>query len=226
MKVVQVISGSTYLRFQPEDVLPPNGVAAAEISTRLASEFKFQSQPVIQSHAILMTPAIQFSAGQFSHEGKEIGVNVLGLGPDAIGAACASTALSDAVIAKVTNMLDRSFGYRFSSASRNTQTDHNSVIVAKFDRDISSIFEGAKKLENAFEKHRPSTAVMKQRFQLFSLALGRDFGLTNVQNQIDGAAIGIERRNGIAFEENCFWCTAPYPSDAHVAALEELERTA
>ena len=41
--------------------------------------------------------------------------------------------------------------------------------------------------------------------------------------EVDNLAFNIERRAGVPFDQNVFFCTAPMTTAAHIAALEEIE---
>lgn len=78
----------------------------------------------------------------------------------------------------------------------------------------------------------PAVAVLATRVEPFAAAFlpERKYELTKIQLSVDDANLKytagpfrIERREGIPFSDNAYFSSAPMPTAAHAAALEEFE---
>jgi hypothetical protein len=223
MKLIGCLQGFAVFRAAMEEVVPEKVPPISVLTQFIASTYSFVSFPVIRPGTDL--PAtLNFAGGGFPEKGNQFSITQLIMSGEADLAVTSSAHQSDLFLNHLTAALSENFGYRFQS-TRITKT-YVSNIVVEFDRGIEEYLSKLSRMETAIHKARDPN-LPRLRFKRLGFgAKGGAVPESDPFTAVQEAEFLIERRAGIPFNQNRYFCSAPMITADHIRTLEEVEEIA
>jgi hypothetical protein len=163
---------------------------------------------------------VKFQTGFFAFEGKRASITELAVFNDGIVVNASSSESASAFIEDLMDFVRANFRFRnFTSKVRKIIV---SQVVVEFDTKLAALLP-------AFEKI--GALVSKEMSQLYETSLALDFGRIDLIVDKDRADLNhiapkflIERRAGVSFSQERYYCSASMHTASHLRILEQIEK--
>jgi hypothetical protein len=224
MKVISELNGEVVLQIPTEQIYPKEGAYLPEIVAHIASRYQFTSYTDLRqiTQDELREKGIQFQMGKFVNgAGSEAFIKSFNLWDWAVGVTAHNTTVAEEFVNDVLATLADSYAFRRDPVE-GARMLFGSQLLVQFDNVFDNALRAfdviAKSLETAFLGHYNTERTYRLN------ALGLDFDKLIEPKVTQGLyAFAIERRIHTSFDENKYFCKAPFRTPDHVRLLTEVE---
>jgi hypothetical protein len=223
MKLVTKAWASVFLHAPADEVTPEQGLLQKDLIEFVTKTYEFSSKPIVPP-GLENIPNLAFKSGKLVQGDKTYPIHQIMayLQGDAVTAT--TTEVAELVMTDYLRRLDTGLGYRYGD--RDWKRTYASGVVVEFEKTAGDHIAALEKVEGILNKRMPRP---EKPFKLKSIAFGFGDPLHQLMlSQIDAAQkmdFSLQRRAGFPYSRNCFFSTAPLPTDDHLQLLEEIERT-
>jgi hypothetical protein len=226
MNVIASIQGVAALRVSIEEVVPLSSPPFAAVISGIQNRFGFATAPSAAEITAGPVP-LMFQAGKVLCEGKEVAISQLFLLPDGDIVVASTTDQAKCGLDSLVAYLNDQFGYRMEGKS--AKRCYVSALVVEFEKPFTEVISSLATFQKIIEKEIQTPT--KDRWELLRISFSQGTGgmpnppFPNPLDGIEKTDFVIERRAGVPFSANRFFCTAPCEMERHIQILQEIERT-
>jgi hypothetical protein len=220
MRIIAYETSRLTVLFPYEEVVPLAGVNDREIVEKITARYKFLKSPSLVGEETTKS-GYRFEAGQITVHGTVERIADFAIFRDGIVINSAKTDNSEALLDDVIGYMKHEFSYRdFITPPRRY---FQSQIVVEFDRSPEKLIVPLNKI---------AAAISEPLKEIYGSDIPMKFGRLDFAADKLGLSVPapttlhnfiIERRFGIPFEKERFFCSAPCRSATHVSVLEKIE---
>jgi hypothetical protein len=213
MKLISKEAAIAAMTLIADEVKPINGWNIPELLRALTERYEFAKSPSLQE---TITSGAKFEHGRLLDKNINIAeLNVLGTG---ISAKTVDTSDSEVILKDLYGFLKKTFGFR-DPISKPVHV-FQSELVVEFDNNPDRTIKSFAPLTALLQKEVEVTSGIKKQFQLHRL----DFASDPMEPSTINALFLIERRAAVPYASNRYFCRAYMSTDAHIRALELLDK--
>jgi hypothetical protein len=221
VKLISIDTGRVSWLFPLEEIAPLEPVDRVQLGLALVDRYGFKVFPTSNASAEeLNKNGTKFQFGFFAFEGKRAGITELAVFNDGIVVNATSTEAAAAFIEDLMGYVRSNFRFRdFTSKVRKILV---SQVVVEFDTQLAALVP-------LFE--RIGALINKETGEAYETPVFLDFGRIDFQAEKESAGATsaaprflIERRAGVPFSQERYYCSAGMHSDSHLRILEEIEK--
>jgi hypothetical protein len=221
MRIIAFESCRVTALFPFEEIIPLGGASDLEITEKIRSKYEFVKGPSLTTDDVSKN-GYRFETGKFVHESKPARIADFSVFRDGIVINAVRTEVAEAFLDDVTAYMKREFSFReFMTAPRRY---FQSQIVVEFDVPIAKIIESFEKIAAAISKPLAEIYGTKIPMQFGRFDFSADKTLLSLPSPATVHPFIVERRVGIPFEKERYFCSAPLRTGDHIKVLEEIER--
>ena len=211
MKLVNKEGGISWMQFVADEVKPLRGFRVPELLKVISERYEFSKSP---THEEASTKGALFYTGRFAE--KNINIAALNIQSNLIGVTTYDTDDSEIVLMDLFEYLKEKFEFRDPLAK--PQRAYQSDLVVDFENDPDQLIEQFSPLAKMLGKELESLNGDKKPIQFNRIDLASDPSIPK-----SGMIFLIERRAGVPYATNRFFCKAYLRTDRHLVALAMLE---
>jgi hypothetical protein len=222
MRVIARIQGVAATQVSLDEVSPPSSPPLMTIISGIQNRFSFAIAPAVGN--VGTSAPLVFQVGKIVYDDQEFALHQLHVLPDGDMVLAANTDQAKLALELLIEYLNGQFGYRMEGPS--ARRYYVSGLVVEFERPIIEMISrlgSIREIITQLSTHGP--------FELLRLSFSQGTnGMPSAPflNPLDALAktdFLIERRVGVPFSDNRFYCTAPCETERHIEILQEIERT-
>jgi hypothetical protein len=219
MRLIGSLQGYAAFREVVEEYQPERGIVQNDMIALIVERYQFQGFPRLAPGAPPL-PSLVFGAGKFESGEQSFAIAQLAMFAHGDVAITVTTDQAELVLNDLIQLLDKELGFRLGSANKKKRFLSN--IVVEFDAGLEIYLDKLIKMEAAIAAAGLENAKLKR------LAFGEgDVQQTNdVIVMIETADFLIERRQGAAYDQNRYFCSAPMSTSDHFRVLQLIESIA
>ncbi len=214
-------SRSTWL-FPLEEFAPASGASPQSILAEIGDRYDFTQKPSITTRDEMNQKGLPFGVGRFAVDGRTIMINDFFIYNDGIAAVSETTDFADAFLEDVFGWVIEKFGFRKVDNRRRL---YASTIVAEFEHSPAGLIVGYEKLMGLINASTDTIMRKPASFKFARLGFEMD-----PKELSDGQAalpkFLIERRGGVEFSKERYFCAATMQTAHLITALTEMEKLA
>jgi hypothetical protein len=222
MKLVKPLNAISAIREVVEDYQPENGVVQKDLIELVRTSYEFQTFPIV-TPGVMLPPVFTFGSGRFVGKGQSFAINQLLMRPDGDIVAAVTTDQADLVIDDLARLLDKHLGYHILPMKSSKL--HVSNIIVEFDKGLEEYISKLAAMAAMINDTRPGGRIVNIKRLVFG-SNAEAFDNADVLVKIENSEFVIERRAGLPFEANRYFCSAPMTTREHIDALERFEAIA
>jgi hypothetical protein len=221
MRIIVFESCRVTALFPFEEIIPLGGASDLDITEKIQSKYDFVKGPSLTTDDVSKN-GYRFETGKFVHESKPARIADFSVFRDGIVINAARTEAAEAFLDDVTAYMQKEFSFReFMTAPRRY---FQSQIVVEFDVSIAKIIRSFESIAATISE--PLTEIYGTDIPM---QFGRfDFSADRTRLSLPSPATVhpfiVERRVGIPFEKERYFCSAPLRSNDHIRVLEKIEK--
>jgi len=221
MRIINYEASRVTALFPLEEVLPLSGINDRELIDAVTKRYGFLRSPDLAKDDIAKD-GYKFASGHFSFQNAVFIISEFSIFRDGLVVLAATTDGSEAFMDDVIEFTRRVFSFRdFETAPRRY---FQSQIVVEFDRPPEKLLKTLSEITAAVSE--PLSEIYGMEVPMEFARLDFDFDKMRSPNpapQIVHRFI-IERRLGVPFNKQRFFCAAPMRTENHIEVLEKIER--
>lgn len=220
MRLIAYEVGRTSLLFPLEEISPLIPNDGREVAEAIVARYNFRGFPPINaSREELSKNGAKFENGLFTLNKKPVSIAEFTAYNDGIVVSASTTEIASAFIDDLLEFLRRDYGFREFISK--TQRTFISQVVVEFERPLSGLLPTFNRLMSLIGAQTEQTYGIPAKMDFARI----DFGLDTVTNHVRYLTprFLMERRPGIPFEQERYFCSAPMHTRSHLAILEEIE---
>ncbi len=213
MKLVSKDAAIAAIRVVPDEVKPLSGYHIPALLRGVAERYELAKSPSVEE---TNTTGAKFQHGRLIAKKREISISELGIYNDAIAATTTDTSDSEVVVDDLYGWLKEHFGFREPTTKpvRAFQSD----LIAELDNDPDKAFKSFAPLIRLLQKEAESINGINKQVQFGRIDFGSDPSISGPT-----ALFVVERRGGVPWISNRYFCKAYMRTEAHIRALELLD---
>lgn len=218
MKVIAYELCKIVMLFQLEEVAPLGGVSDPDVITKVKERYQFNKSPDLKIEEVSKN-GYKFEMGIFSFQNVRTRIIDFALYRDGIVVNAAKSDAAEAFLDDIVSYMKSEFSFRdFISQPRKY---FQSQIIVEFDRSPAKLLGPLDKITSAISQRIKATYSVEPAMN-FSRA---DFDFDRTKNPAFNSIqkIIIERRVGIPFDKERYFCAAPLRTADHESLLREIE---
>ncbi len=210
MKLVSKSGGIVAVTTVSDEVKPLKGIHLPDVIAAISKRYSFSKTPTMEE---TNKTGAKFQNGNF----KEIVVAELALFNDAVHVTTTDTIDSEAVRLDLTAWLIKDFGFRepITPPKRAYQSD----LIVDFDNSPENALSLFQPLEELIQKEVNAVNGDKRKIEFYRLDFGSDPMATGANAQFI-----LERRSGVPWATNRFFCKAYIKTEVHLKALTLMDK--
>lgn len=218
MKIIAYELCRVTMLFPLEEVIPLGGVNDPNVIDKIRERYHFTRVPELKSEEIAKN-GYKFESGHFQFRSSTVRIVDFALYRDGIVINGIKTDGVEAFLEDVISYMKKEFSFRdFITKPRRY---FQSQIVVEFDRSPAKLIRSIEKITAAISGR------LKKIYEMeIPMEFGRiDFDFDKTASRAPAAVqrFIIERRTGIPFEKERYFCAAPMRTDEHEEVLREIE---
>jgi hypothetical protein len=218
MRVIGPDGARLIVPFAPEELRPPSGLDTAEFVRATGERYNFVTRPNLQELKGDYS-TLEFKTGSLSKGNKRISIISLsvllnGIVIDAITSEDAELFFED--------IFDWASGAFHLGRPTEQKRFYISNIVVEFDRKFEETIPAFQKILGIVNPEIKKFARVSADVNLLRLAFNCD--PQSIPPGTVRTDFIIERRAGSAYDQNRYFCAAPFPTQTLITKLEEIER--
>jgi hypothetical protein len=222
LRVVSFESSRVTQLFPLEEFAPVAGTDSPSVLSQIAQRYGFSIIPSITTRDDLNTKGLVFGMGHFQFEGQPFVISDFGVYTDGIVAVSERSEWSEAFLADVTSWVKNEFGFR--EISGDVRTLFNSTIIVDFETSPSNLLKNFQQITQSINER--AVLLTAEKRQMDFARLDFEVDKRTVPGHIALPKFVIERRAGVDFAQERYFCSAPMRTSDHLEVLQEIERLA
>jgi hypothetical protein len=221
MRLIAFETGRTSLLFPLEEINPLVPVDSRQLVEGIAGRYSFRGfPPPSMPREELAKNGAKFENGLLTLDGKLINIIDFTAFNDGIVVNSNTTEGASAFVDDLLVFLRDQFGFR-DFISRPQRTFISQVVV-EFDRPLSGLLPTFGRIAELIAHQTQQTYGLTARMDFTRLDFELDKVTTHLRYIIPRFI--IERRPGVPFSQERYFCSAPMHTRSHLGLLEEIER--
>ena len=165
---------------------------------------------------------LRFGLGRFEIDGAQVGISDFLIYTDGIVAIAQKTEWAEKFLEDIVGWVKSEFGFR--DVVTGIRKLYVSTLIVDFDRPLSRLLSGYERISEIISS-RAITILPEKRPLQFS-RLDFEVDKKTVEGQIALPKFVLERRAGVSFSQNRYYCLAPMQTTTHIEVLTEIEKLA
>ena len=203
-----------------DEMRPLAGVYMPSLLHGIAQRYKFAISPTNVEDSI--TKGAKFSHGTMTRQGQSILVSDIGIYNDGIVVGALTTDYADEIADDLLSWAVSAFSLRQPTTQR--PRTYGSNVVVEFDRLPRGSLKKYQRMSSRMSAALKASRGWDCEIGFQRLAFQADpTTLLPHMTPATSTQFSIERRGGIPYTENRFWCAAPLRSTEHLEMLKEIE---
>lgn len=224
MRLIAHESSRVTILFPFEEVVPIGGADGKAIVAAIAHKYEFLHLPDLSvGRDELNKNGLVFESGAFDHLGDRSNIHSLKVYNDGVNIDALTTEAAEAFWNELLNTIRTEYGFReFVSHPRKYFW---SQVVVEFDNRLSNLLSSYEKIVS---KIRSAVAPTygENISNCWFARLDLRWDSTDRKNPDPAPRFTIERRNGVPFDQERYFCGAPMQTKEHISILEMIESLA
>jgi hypothetical protein len=225
MRVITQINGRAILRVRTEEVYPKEGVSLPDVILYIAEKYSFTTwtDPQRTTPDEIEQKGVQFRMGKFVAAGRpEAPITDFTINDWGIVASAHDTGAAEDFLRDVVNTLRQSHNFRTDPITA-ARMFFLSELLVQFEDDLDKGLRNFEVIAGSLQAELLSHYGLKEKYKLNGLGL--DFQKMFLPQPISNLAqFLIERRTNTSFDENKYYCRAPFRTEVHIRILNEIEQ--
>lgn len=221
MRLIAVETGRVTWLFPLEEIAPLEPLDRGQLTAALVDRYGFAVFPASNTPPEEINKnGAKFQNGFFTFDGKRASIAELAVFNDGIVVNSNSTEAASAFIGDLISYVRSNF--RFRDFTSKVRTILVSQVVVEFDTRLAALVPLFAKI---------GAMINKETGQIYETPVFMDFGRIDFLFDKEKAGIEyaaprflIERRAGVPFSQERYYCSASMHSDSHLRILEEIEK--
>lgn len=221
MRIINYDTSRVTALFPLEEVIPLSGINDRELIDAVTSRYRFLRSPDLAKDDI-SKDGYKFSSGHFSFQNSTFRIQEFSIFRDGLVILASTTDGSEAFIDDVMEFVRRVFSFRDSETE--PRLYFQSQIVVEFDRPPERLLKSLKEIATAIAE--PLSEIYGTEIPMEFARLDFDFDKLTAPTATPIATVHrfiIERRLGVPFNKQRFFCAAPMRTQNHIEVLEKIE---
>jgi hypothetical protein len=218
MRVIGPDGARLIVPFAPEEVRPQSGFDTAEFVRGAGDRYNFVTRPNLTELKGDYSN-LEFKTGSLSKGNKRISVISLSVLINGIVIDAVTTEDAELFFEDMFDWASGAFHLRRPTEQKRL---YISNIVVEFDRKFEEIIPAFQKILGIVNPEIKKFARIKVDANLVRLVFNCD--PQNIPPGTVRTDFVIERRSGSTYDQNRYFCAAPFPTQTLIAKLEEIER--
>ena len=216
MKIIVNELGRAQQPLIPDEVRSIDGYYLPEAKRLISDRYGFSQTP---SDEDMRTSGGIFRGGRLVSGAKKINVGEIGVFSDNVYATAQDTMTADFIVDDLITWSEQAIGLR--PPVTKIPRKYDNAVVVEFEANIERHFGIFKELTRSY-----SNMLASLYNEVVGVSMCRiDFGFDSLEHKLSlSTRFTIERRVGIPFSSNRYYCAAPLKTDMHVALLEQFEQ--
>jgi hypothetical protein len=220
MRIINYDSSRVTTLFPLEEIIPLSGANDREIIDAVTKRYGFLKSPDLAKDDVTKD-GYKFGSGQFPHGVTVFKIGEFSIFRDGLVVTAATTDGSEAFLDDIIKFMRESFSFRdFETKPRRY---FQSQLVVEFDRPPENLLKSLHEITAAISKPLAEIYGAEIPMQFYRI----DFDLDKIGIVVPAAATVqkfiIERRLGVPFDKQRFFCAAPMRTHNHIEVLQSIE---
>lgn len=217
MKLIGTELGRVVALMKPEE-WRPRTLSTAEATNQVKERYKFVVSPNLSLEEI-QKGGLKFASGEFKSKGKVAPIQDLSFYADGIVVTALTTDDAEACLKDLFGWAHAVAGIAdLSNVGRRVFVSN---VIVEFDKSVNKLIAQFQEYSRILNKRMQATYKSDLPMELRTLAFHYD--QLALPPWINTTYFSLERRVGHKYEENRFFCEAPFRTIDHLQALESLE---
>lgn len=212
MKLISKEAAIAAITIIPDEVKPLNGWNIPELLRTITERYEFAKSPSVQE---TQATGAKFQNGRLV--AKNINIAELNVFNNGIGAKTTDTNDSEVVIKDLYRFLKKRFDFR--EPSTKPVRVFQSELIVEFKNNPDHTLKAFGPLISLLQREAEAISGIKKQIQLNRIDFASDAIVPG-----PNVVFLIERRAGVPYASNRYFCRAYMPTDAHIRALELLDK--
>jgi len=218
MKIIAFETCRVTALFPLEEIVPLGGANDMQIIDKMKERYKFVKGPELKPEEIAKQ-GYKFETGWFSLGSAPHRITDFAVYRDGIVINAPTTDVAEAFLDDVIPYMQKEFSFRdFITKPRRY---FQSQIIVEFARPLGQLIQSIEKITASISKHLNEIYEMEIPMSFTRLDFDIDRTKTNAPAAVQRFA--IERRTGVPFENERYYCAAPVRTASHLEVLQEIE---
>lgn len=213
MKLIAKDAAIAAITVVSDEFKPQGGYYLPELLRSIAERYELAKVPSVED---AKNVGAVFQNGHLTHSPKPINIVEFGLFNDAIRVTATDTVDCEVVLDDLLNFLKQSFGFR-DQITEHTRVFQSDLIV-EFDNDPDKAFRFLGPLIEFLQMESKSFKGFAKALQFNRLGFGADPSMPGFSPEF-----GFERRIGVPWSANRYFCKAHLRTGTHIRALEMFD---
>lgn len=219
MKIIAYETSRLTILFPYEEVTPLVGLNDRDIIEKVASRYKFLKSPNLIGDETSKS-GFRFEHGQITLGNAIERINDFSIYRDGVVINAPKTDISEALFADISSFMKDEFSFR--DPVTRPRKYFQSQIVVEFERSPERLITSFDEIVAIVSEPLKEIYSADVPMQLARIDLGADKAKLSTTMTVQ--AFIIERRTGVSFEKERYFCSAPMPTATHIAVLEKIEK--
>jgi len=221
MKIVSYKTCRVTSLFPFEEVIPVTGANDREIVGKLKDRYSFLKPPDLTlPNEEFAKNGYRFEGGQFKIGSEIARIADFSIFRDGIVINARKTEYAEAFLDDVIAYSQKEFSFRdFTTRPRRY---FQSQVVVEFERSPAKLIQSLDKITSVISKRLQEIYEMEIPMKFSRLDFGFDKTMPGAPRTTVQPFI-IERREGVSYEKERYFCAAPMRTNSHIEVLKEIE---
>ena len=216
MKIISNETARAHQMLVADEVHPIGGYYLAELIRLISERYGFTQSP---SSKDAQTMGLIFMGGRLVSGAQKFNIREIGILSDGIYAIAQDTTTADFIIDDLITWAEHAVGLRPSITKIPRKYDNAAVV--EFEADIEERFDIFNELISSYKEMLASLHGKPVSVSLSQIGFAFDPLEVNLSVSTN---FTVERRKGVPFSSNRYFCVAPLKTEMHIALLEKFER--
>jgi hypothetical protein len=221
MKIIAYVTSRLTALFPYEEVLPLVGVNDRDIIDNITTRYKFLKSPNLVGDETSKN-GFRFEQGQITLNDANERIADFSIYRDGIVINASKTDISEALLDDITGYMKESFSFR--DPVTKPRRYFQSQIVVEFERSPERLIVPFNEIAANISQPLEEIYGVKITKNFARLDLGVDKARLSLPTPATVHAFIVERRTGVPFENERYFCSAPMRTATHVSTLERIEK--
>jgi hypothetical protein len=219
MEVIAYENCKVVMLFPLEEVVPLGGVSDPDVVAKVQERYRFTKGPDLKTDEVAKN-GYKFEIGNFQFENATVRIGDFALYRDGIVVNATTTDAAEAFLDDVVSYMRKEFLFReFITEPRKY---FQSQVVVEFDRSPAKLIHSFEQIIKSISDRLRETYSLEIPMGFTRLDI--DFDRTQSRASTLIQRVIIERRVGVPFDKERYFCAAPLRTADHEALLSEIER--
>jgi len=221
MKIIAFETSRLTVLFPYEEVLPLSGVNDRDIIEKVTARYKFLKSPNLVSDETSKS-GFKFEHGQINLNNANERITDFTIYRDGVVINATKTDISEALLNDVTEYMKQEFSYR--DPVTQPRKYFQSQLVVEFEKSPEKLITPFNEIAAIVSEPLREIFGVDIPMRFVRLDLGADKTTLSSPAPAVIHPFIIERRTGVPFEKERYFCSAPMRTATHVSVLEQIEK--